>query len=525
MLRFDRKQLIHTLIIVINIILLFSYNKLCSDETNLILKKRKYSNKELVKGQYKDYNLIMVSLGNIGTKHMSLYGYKRKTTPNLDKWAHNAIIFENVFSCASWTLPVATSIFSSLYPYTHKILNRDIQNTLNKDIKTLPEILRENNYKTAAFTGGLDYYKGFGHMRGFEDTVDNPNFTGFDVTLTQAKDWLSQNLDKKFFLFIHGYTTHSPFDPPERFKGIFSNPEGKNITVDHKRSVRGFKKTDGDTYEAYYAGGSPRFRDPHRIEKELVKIILTQDDIDYLRDLYDEEILYEDFMIGNFLNSLDKTILNNTIIVVFSEHGEMFAKHGRFGRAGTIRGTLYDDVIHIPLIIKTPKRQGKRVKGLVQIIDIMPTIIDLLGIPSSQKIQGKSLMPLINIRRPVNEYVYAGLEFNVGKPQPQPPFYPFRSINESIRDHKWKLIHEIKFAHTSSNTTGKIEEETFKLYNLQDDPDESTNLADKLPETMKDLKEKLSQWAKWSEGFVSIHPSSQEIPESLLEDARKHGYW
>ncbi len=515
MLKVNRNQLSWAIVIVINIILIFSLSDSNAKETCY---------EELIKEQCKDYSLIIISLANIGIEHMSLYGYKRETTPNIDKWAQEAIIFENAFTHGSWTLPVATSLFTSLYPYTHRIVNRDIQNILDEGIKTLPEILKENGYKTAAFTGGLDYYEEFGHMRGFEKTGSNPNFTGFDVTLSQAEDWLSQNSDKKFFLFIHGYTAHSPFDPPEKFKGIFSNPEGKNITVDHKRSVRGFKNSETDTYEAYYAGGIARFRNPDFKGGKPVKFILTQDDIDYLRDLYDEEVLYVDSMIGNFLTSLDKKMLNKTIIVIFSEHGEMFAKHGRFGRAGTIRGTLYDDVIHIPLIIKFPEGPSKRINGLVQIIDIMPTIMDILDIPPLQKTQGRSLLSLINYDESVNDYVFAGLEFNIGRPFPQ-PFYPVQSINESIRDYKWKLIREVKFSNPNINAAGQIEEEALELYNLQQDPDELTNLADDYPDITKDLKEKLSQWAEWSRGFVPFHPSTQEIPKVLLEDARKHGYW
>jgi arylsulfatase A-like enzyme len=226
-------------------------------------------------------------------------------------------------------------------------------------------------------------------------------------------------------------------------------------------------------------------------------------------------------MVGEFLNSLDKKILNSTIILIFSEHGEMFAKHGRFGRAGTIRGTLYDDVVHIPLIIKTPKRQTKKVRGLVQIIDIMPTILDILDIPFSQEIQGKSLVPLINRNKSVNEYVYAGLEFNINRPRPH-PFYPNQSINESIRDHKWKLIREVKFPNPNEN---KQIEETFELYDLQQDPDELTNLADEFPDITKDLKKKLSQWVKWSKEFITVQPSTKEVSEELLRDAREHGYW
>ncbi len=91
-----------------------------------------------------------------------------------------------------------------------------------------------------------------------------------------------------------------------------------------------------------------------------------------------------------------------TIIIILSEHGEMFAKHGRFGRAGTTRGTMYDDVIHIPLIIKLPHSSGERVEGLAQIIDIMPTLLDILGIHPALEIQGRSLLPLIGAKADIN---------------------------------------------------------------------------------------------------------------------------
>jgi arylsulfatase A-like enzyme len=533
----NKNTLLIRMIVIVFLILAISPGDIFAQhESQLGLKD------EFGKGKvYHGYNLIMISLSNVGTEHMSLYGYERKTTPRLDAWAHsNALIFEDVFSPVSWTLPVITSCFTSLYPYTHRVMDRYHGNLLDKNIKTLAQILKENNYRTAAFTGGLDNMKIFGHMQGFETTDDNHPFTGFDITLPQAKNWLSQNSEKKFFLFIHGYTTHSPFDPPEKFKGIFSNPEGKNITVDHTRSVRGFKDSDNNTYSAYYAGANARFKEmimayypnadvkfkmpPPIEETEPAKVILTQDDIDYLRDLYDEEVLYQDSMIGDFLNSLDRKMLDKTIIIIFSEHGEMFARHGRFGRAGAVRGTLYDEVVHIPLIIKIPERQGRRVKGLVQIIDIMPTILEFLDIPLSQKIQGKSLIPLIEDNKPVNEFVYAGAIYNIHRPLPN-PFYPFQSIDESIRNYEWKLIREVIFSQSSDDSTKQPLEETFELYNLQDDAAESNNLVKDYPEITKDLKEKLNRWAERSREFTPARPFTQEIPESLLENARKHGYW
>ncbi len=473
--------------------------------------------------KYEGYNLIMISINNIGTEHMSLYGYKKKTTPNLDRWSEGALVFEDTFSPSSWTLPVATSVFTSLYPYTHKVMDRYHGNSLDKQIKTLPELLRDSNYTTAAFTGGLDYKSIFGHMQGFEVTDNNANFSKFQVTLPQAKKWLAKNSDKKFFLFIHGYDAHPPFEPPKQFAGRFSSPQGKKITIDHRFTLRGFKNSK-DEYVAYYL----KHDNPSRAQMKLpekIEVKLTQDDIDYLRGLYDEDVLSVDAQVGKFLNSLSKKILDKTIIVIFSEHGEMFAKHGRFGRAGAIRGTFYDEVVHVPLIIKVPHVSGRRIEGLAQLVDIMPTILDILGIPFSQKVQGESLLSLINDFGPVNDYIYGGTIYNKERPEPY-PYYKVQSLNEYIRDKKWKLIHEINLSKTDENSVlNSGEKETFELYDIQRDPEEYRNLADEYPEIAKDLKEKLSRWAEWSEKYLPVYLSSKNIPKNMIEDARKHGYW
>jgi len=403
---------------------------------------------------------------------------------------------------------------------------RNINNRIAKSIDTLPEILKREGYKTATFNGGLDYSIEFGHMRGFEDTIENPDFTSFEITLKQAKDWLALNGDDKFFLFLHGYDTHCPFVPPEKFKGTFTANNGKDITVDSSRCVRGYRNYDGPGFQAYYAGGCPIYKKnniTNCIKRAPSQMTLTQDDIDYLSGLFDEEVLYTDSLIGEFLRFLNKKMLQRTIIVIMADHGEMFAKHGRFGRAGTTRGTLYDDVIHIPLIIKTPEKQSKKIMELVQTIDIMPTILDLLGIPITQKMQGKSLLPVINDNQVINEYVFAGLLFNMN--EKRPPFYAQQSLNESIRNDHWKLIREVLFPDASTN--GKILQDNFmiELYDIKDDPGELNNLADKYPDVTKDLNEKLDLWVERTKKFDIDRPTTSEISEKLLQNAIKQGYW
>lgn len=344
--------------------------------------------------------------------------------PYLDNWSKGAFVFEDAFSPSSWTLSVATSIFTVLYPYTHKVMDRYHGNLLDKGIKTLAEVLRENNYTTAAFTGGLDYKGIFGHMKGFENMNNNLNFSKFRITLREAKKWLTKNSDKRFFLFIHGYDAHPPFDSPKQFKGIYSSTKGRKITIDSRFTLRGFKNSN-EEYIAYYL----KHDDPSRLNMKLpekIEVKLTQDDIDYLKDLYDEEVMSVDSQVGKFLDTLSKEILDKTIIVIFSEHGEMFAKHGRFGRAGAIRGTLYDEVIHVPLIIKVPYAQGKRIKGLAQLTDIMPTALDILEVPLLQKTQGKNLLPLVNGSGFTNDYIYGGTIYNKERPEPY-PYYMFKA--------------------------------------------------------------------------------------------------
>lgn len=474
-------------------------------------------------GDYKGFNLLMISITNIGTEHMSLYGYGRKTTPKLDAWAGGAFVFEDAFTPASWTLPVATSLFTSLYPYSHKIMGRDRNMALSAGIRTLPELMRAAGYRTAAFTGGLDYMKTAGHMRGFETAPDNPPFTGFAATTAQAAGWLSKNSGGRFFLFLHGYDPHPPFTPSTKFTGVFASTEGKNVTVDPSFTYRGYRKSNEKEMTVYYH--VPRLGAPQQIKTAPRKTtVLKQDDIDYLRDLYDEKILDVDLQVSDFLASLDKELLDRTIVVILSEHGEMFAKHGRFGRAGAKAGTLYDEVAHVPLMIRLPGAEGKRVRGLAQIVDIMPTLAALLDLRLPERIQGTSLLPLMREGRAVNEFTYAGARYNTFVPDPDYA-YNVESVNEFIRNDRWKLIHEITFVEQKPPRPKKRGEETFELYDLKSDPGEGANVKAAHPDIAADLTRRLRQWSESAQKFMKAAPKTREIPESVREKAKQHGYW
>lgn len=480
------------------------------------------------------YNLILISLGNVGAQHMSLYGYARKTTPRLDRWAGGGIVFENAFSPASWTLPVAASLFTSLAPFSHRIINRYVENSLAPEIKTLPEVLRAAGYRTAAFTGGLDYYSDFSTMRGFEEKPINPNFSGYDLTLRQAKSWLAGNSKKKFFLFVHGYDAHCPFTPPPSVRGTFSALKPEGVSVDHTLCVRGVWSTKREGFDAYYAGGCTEFPRIGPCRKNAISkpSALAKADIDFLRDLYDEEVLSVDGKIADFLASLDKAVLAKTLIVVFSEHGEMFAKHGRFGRAGTSRGTLYDDVIHVPLMMRLPSVAARRVAGAVELGDLAPTLAGLLGVRLPHRLEGKDLRPLIFQGLPAHDSVFAGLSFA----RQMPPFDTL-SVSDCVRSRGWKLIREKVlregrwrlFKNSIRRLLGRpappFYRETLELYDLAADPQELVNLAASRPERVRSLVKALDGWRARSASYTSRAPRTQKLPPLLLEQAKKHGYW
>ncbi len=475
------------------------------------------------------YNLILISLGNVGAAHMSLYGYARKTTPRLDQWAKDAVVFDEAFSPASWTLPVGVSLFTSLYPYAHKVTSRGVRNDLNASIETLPEILAKAGYQTAAFTGGLDYYKGFAQMRGFAEAPDNPDFSGYHTTLPQAEHWLAGRDQRPFFLFVHGYDAHCPFVPPKEFQGAFSSGTvTAAVAVSPGHCIRGVT----DSPEGYYVEEWPRCD----LDRKTLQcrsapftprrgLMLTRGQIDGQRDLYDESVLGVDDEVGRFLSSLSSATLAQTVVVVYCEHGEMLGKHGRFGRVGTFRGTLYDDVLHVPLLIRIPGVPGRRVRSFVELTDVMPTLLDVLGVKAEPppSMQGEDLRSLLTgPDSSVHRYVYAGMTFDLGKPR----LPAGRKECSSIRDANWRLILESGFVgygprkRVASHAASKV-----RLFHDSQDPDELRDVAASHPDVAARMLKNLERWREACRRFVPFDPGTKAIRADLLRHARERGYW
>ncbi|MHC4740161.1 MAG: sulfatase [Planctomycetota bacterium] len=329
-------------------------------------------------------NVLLIGIETLRADHVRHLGYFRNTTPALDNLAKEGVSFSNALATSSWTMPTVMSVFTSLYPSVHR--TTDYLKKLPERINTLAEILKENGYVTTAFVVSPVLGRQYGFSKGFDlyddftveqciaiDLFERNNKIGRSFgnaptseTLSRiAAGWLRKNHEKPFFMFVFYYDPHYDYSPPPPFDSIFD------------------PNYDG-TVDGYGIENEPR-----------KSIRPPQKDLDHIIALYDGEILYTDRHISTLLEKFaEYENLDNTLIVVFGDHGEEFYEHG-----STTHGhSLYTEVTHIPLIFRWPSviPENRCVDALVSQVDIMPTILDYLDIEYKGLIQGDSLKPLIN---------------------------------------------------------------------------------------------------------------------------------
>lgn len=435
--------------------------------------------REVKPGAYAGCNVILVSFDALQAAHTSCLGYFRNTTPEIDRFAREGFLFKNAVSQSSWTVPATMSYFTSLYPSQHKVTNKYSTYTdkkkvfanlkqLSPGVVTLAEVLKENGYVTGGFTGDAGTGAVFGFGDGFDTYFEGPKFGGMDKSIPAALDWLRKNSQKRFFVFLHGYDVHGQFDPPGGFSREFVDPP-------YRGKLKGGKEE-----EAYIR--------EQGLEKGHFE--LTDEDVRFWRALYDEKIKDVDGRFAGFVDELKKMgLLDNTLIVLFSDHGTEFYEHKRFDHGFS----LYDELVRVPLIFWLPHTKGNvAIRDQVRAIDVMPTVLELLGIKASDKVnkqmQGVSLIPCME-----------------GGHLDLPAFtetdYRFYANKRAIRTSDG-----LKFIYS-------IDTEAKELYNLENDPHELNNLIGKQQRAAYELEQTLFGWLK-SMGYDENY-SSQVLKQVL----------
>jgi arylsulfatase A-like enzyme/Tfp pilus assembly protein PilF len=308
-------------------------------------------NKSLFKkglGTFPEMNVLLITLDTTRADHLGCYGYPNVRTPNIDGLAAEGVLFKNTTAQSPLTLPSHSSIFTGNYPSRHGV--RDNGGFyLGPENITLAELLKQNGWATSAFVGAFVLDSRWGLNQGFDYYYDNFDFAKYKkISLDSVQreggevikaffDWFKTNGDRRFFSWIHFYDPHTPYEPPEPYKSEYSGrPWG----------------------------------------------------------LYDGEIAYVDSLIGKVLESLrQKGVLDKTIIVIAADHGESLGEHGESFHAFFI----YDATVSVPLILRLPASnlKSKTIDDQVENVDIMPTLLDLLGIAVPDEVQGRSLVPLL----------------------------------------------------------------------------------------------------------------------------------
>jgi len=305
-----------------------------------------------------DLSLILVSIDTLRADHLASYGYPRETAPFLDRMlAAEGMLFETVVSAATTTGPSHMTLFTSLQPSVHSIRRNSGAARLPRSVPTLAELLRGRGFATGAVTegGGVGARRGF--ERGFGRFVENPtpipNRPGAQsaVSFPRALDWVRSVGDRRFFLFLHTYEVHGPYRAPLEYQSLFQDePSG--------------------------TAAGPL---PLPLKRQPV--------------LYDREIRYADDGLRDFVAGLAAAgRLDDTLLVVTSDHGEEFLDHGNLGHGAT----PYEEVLRVPLLFRGPGvPAGRRIPAPLGLVDLMPTLLELVGVPVPAGVTGRSFADLV----------------------------------------------------------------------------------------------------------------------------------
>lgn len=380
------------------------------------------------------FNIVVITIDTLRPDHLHCYGYGKIETPTLDRLAQNGVLFENGVTQTPLTPPSHASMFTGLNPPSHKVRNTG-GFVLSPSTPTLASLLQSKGWDTAAFISSAVLKKRFGFEHGFaiyddqmprqgnaQEFLDDAERRAGD-TVDRAVQWLDSRSAKPFFLWVHLYDPHTPYDPPSPFREQYKDRP------------------------------------------------------------YDGEIAYTDRELGRLMESLKrKSPLEKTLVAVLSDHGESLGEHGEYSH-GVF---LYDSTLRIAYLLSGPGiPPGLRVKQQARTVDLLPTILELIGSPAPAGIEGASLVPLFHGKDAGTTISYAETLFpkiNLGWAELR-----------AIRTNQWKYIRAPRP----------------ELYDLSRDPMETENVLDEHPSEVRMLEAHLAA--------ASHSPESEQVQTTAMD--------
>jgi arylsulfatase A-like enzyme len=435
-------------------------------------------------------NILIYLVDTLRADHLGAYGYELDTSPRIDALAADGVLFENARAQTSWTRTAVVSLFTGLLPQVHGVNRR--ADALAPSVKTLADRLSEHGYRTAGILTNGNVSENFGLQQGFDEYIqlwernDHWSFHQLSDRVNQRVfrwfDARQENIrrdptnDHPFLLYVHTTDPHGPYTPPEPF---------------YSRFAAGVDKVVGQIRNVHDISAGRKVAPPGTAE-------------DWIR-LYDGEIAFNDHNFGLLLDDLKaRGLYDSTLIVLTSDHGEEFFEHGGWEHGKT----LYDEQLLIPLIVKPPAdwgiAPGQRITAPAHQVDILPTLLDALGIDPGDELDGRSLLPLL--KDAPEESSPASLAYlELGEHH-----------KESVVEHGFKLIRDLH--RVRSGDRGM-------LFDLGQDPGEQVdrNHAEsfrwgQLRQVLEALHFDLRRRSR------GIDPEEAEIDEALRERLEALGY-
>jgi len=404
-------------------------------------------------------NVVVYLIDALRADHLGVYGYQRPTSPEIDAFAAEAVVFTHAMANASWTRPAVASLFTGVSPLVHGAIGR--QDSLGDSLPTLAELLGQAGYQTAGFITNSNVSTPFGLGRGFDTYQVLPETRSREIHQLSSRlnqpvlRWLeSRDPARPFFLYLHASDPHGPYTPPEPFRTRFAAGllEPVMNSLDHRES---------------------------------------------LIANYDAEIAHNDHHFGRLMTFLEQSgLYGNTLVVLTADHGEAFFEHRQWQHGRS----LHAEELHIPLILKLPDGtgvvSGRTCDTLCQQVDLLPTILQAAGLEPLDHVHGRSLIDLLGDQGRSSEgrSVLAHLDLD-------------GCSAEAL------LLGDLKLVHTLASPELRP---GLALYNLAEDPDEQRSILDQRPIEAGYLRQQLrtvaSSWQRAGDTpQVKLPPEQQEI--------------
>ncbi len=426
--------------------------------------------------------IVLITVDALRADRVSFDGYRLPTTPFLDRLAREGVVFDRAYATSSWTPPTMASIFTGVPPMTHGVVSGEIVDTkavrqpmLPESLSTIAELVGKSGYRTLGVASNRHLALDLGFGQGFDRYFDPPTFLNAPVVNDRARqlltaeygaDWRRTWHGQPLFLWLHYFDPHDPYFPYAPW--IAAQAPGADA--------------DGPRSPAQLVMRDLRQRFP-RPDALLAEAI---------RPFYDSEIRRTDQLLADLWNELVPD--GNVLFIFTADHGEEMVDHGGLGHSQS----LYDELTRIPLLFWWPRGvpAGLRIAQPVSALDILPTILELVGQPAPAGLAGRSLAPL-----------WRGAAAGEKGAERRPVFLelaPPKPFRWAVVDGDRKLILD------------PASPATPELYDLASDPGEKVDLAVREPAEVERLRAELRTWAR-----KNPRAPDQRTRDRLDDDLRK----